>query len=68
LLLKRQAIGLDRPQSYPEDKSYILKNVLEINRLGRGKNPTKQTGQRSQILEKLPRFALKSCYVSLGER
>lgn len=39
LLLKRQAVGLDRPQNYPEDKSYTLKNVLEINRLGWEEKP-----------------------------
>lgn len=27
---------LDRRQNCPEDKTYILKNVLEINRLGWG--------------------------------
>lgn len=32
MLLKRQAIGLDT-QKYPEDKSFILKKDLEINRL-----------------------------------
>lgn len=42
LLLKRPTIGLDRPQNYPEDKSYIVKKVLEINRLGWGEKKRKK--------------------------
>lgn len=60
VLLKREAIGLDRPQNYPENKSYILANVLEINKLGWKESRTKQTGQSTQIWEKLPHFALES--------
>lgn len=60
VLLKREAIGLDRPQNYPENKSYVLENVLEINKLGWKKSRTKQTGRSTQIWEKLPHFALES--------